>query len=167
MISGKLFIPVVPVMGQTSQDQDPDQSQDQDLGQTQELRGQDQDQNQDQVQGQGQDQGPGPGPDHPQDTQDLIINLVLVLTLALEAQTRKSNLMLRGSQEDLGRVEVMGAIEALGVKKAKSCSRLVKEKLPLNFSQPFQMIQILIMKKICQDRSRKKYQKKIRRMILI
>ena len=46
----------------------------------------------------------------------------------------------------------MEAIEAQGVRKARGYSRLVKEKLPPNYNQTFQMILILKMKKMCQNR---------------
>ena len=124
--------------------------------------------NQDQDQELIQDQGPEPDQDHPQDIQDLKTNLGLDLTLGLEDQTiRKSLEVVDSSQRGQAKVEVMEAIEAQGVRKARGYSRLVKEKLPPNYNQPFQMILILKMKKMSQNRSLKKYQNQTKRIMLI
>ena len=103
-----------------------------------------------------QDQGPEPDQDHPQDIQDLKTNLGLDLTLGLEDQTiRKSLEVVDSSQRGQAKVEVMEAIEAQGVRKARGYSRLVKERLPPNYNQPFQMILILKMKKMCQNQTKR------------
>jgi len=158
---------VVLVMAQTSQDRDLDPSLDlvQDL--ILELIDQDQLQNLDLDQGLGQDLDQDPGPDLHPDIHSLTINLVLGQILGQEGQTKRRNLMPVDNPKDLVRQQVMLVIEALEVKKVRSYSRLVKGKRPQKCSQLFQTIQILKMKIKCQNRNRRKYQKRKKRILQI
>merc|ERR1711915_98573 len=147
------------VMAQINQDLDLDQDQDQlqDLDPAQDLIQEHIDQDLEADQDPEVDQI---SLDLPLDNHILPTSLVQDLTLELEDRIRKKS----QTQVRTIRQLVMLVKKVPEVKKVKDFLRLVNENPPQKCSQHSLMIQILKMKKKCQNKNPKRYQKRTRKM---